>query len=238
MTSISPLAGPLAGGTSITITGTGLANASKVEFGGDDFGDQGVYGTITYNTDTQIVVTVPASQGAGPTDVQVETVGGTSLTSPADLFTYEDAPSVSGVSPSPGNSSGGDIVTITGTNLDGATRVNFGDHAGTIIYASEDSIQAVSPADAPGSVNVTVIASGGTSATSSADQFIYVGAPSAAADSYSVTAGSTLTVDAAYGVLANDTDPQSDLLNRGLARQHHQWNIVVGHRWLVHLHSQ
>ena len=42
--------------------------------------------------------------GAGTVDVTVTTTGGTSATSAADDFTYEAAPTITGVSPSPGRS--------------------------------------------------------------------------------------------------------------------------------------
>ena len=76
-----------------------------------------------------------------------------------------------------GNALGSDIVTITGANLDGATAVDFGTSAGTILFDSANQIQAVSPAGAVGSIDVTVVAAGGTSPTSLADKFMYVGGP-------------------------------------------------------------
>ncbi len=53
-----------------------------------------------------------------------------------------------------------------------------------------------------------MVAPGGTSATSPADQLTYVAEPMTTADSYTVTADSSLAVAAVSGVLANDTDPQ------------------------------
>ena len=207
VSAISPVAGPTSGGTQVTITGTDLAGATRVDFS-DGFGDDRV-GTIVSDASGQILVTSPWFFGfAGTFDVTVTTVGGTSATSPADQFTYVAAPSVSGVSPGLGNTLGGNIVTINGANLGGATAVDFGQNAGTILYDSANQIQVVTPAGAAGSVDVTVVAPGGTSATSSTDRFLYVGAPLAMADSYTVTPDTTLTV-AAPGVLVNDSDPQS-----------------------------
>src|SRR5580692_4176274 len=54
VTGVSPDSGSIAGGTTVTITGTGLAHASVVRFGG-------VAGTITADSATQISVTSPAS---------------------------------------------------------------------------------------------------------------------------------------------------------------------------------
>ena len=140
--------------------------------------------------------------------VTVVTPDGTSTTSAADQFTYVAAPTVSGVDPPVGNASGGDIVTISGTNLDGALAVDFGQNAGSIIYDSPNLIQAVSPAGSSGVIDVTVVAPGGTSPTLPADQFTYVGAPVGIGDEYTVATNAVLSVPAP-GVLANDADPQS-----------------------------
>ena len=70
-------------------------------------------------------------------------------------------------------------MTITGTNL-GTTStatVMFGTGTGTVVSDSGTQIVATSPAGTVGSVDVTVSVSGETSATSSADQFTYMGSP-------------------------------------------------------------
>ena len=69
---ISPSAGPITGGTMVTITGTGLANATAVYFGA-------TLATIVpgSNTGSQLVVASPAGV-AGMVDVTVTTTGGTS----------------------------------------------------------------------------------------------------------------------------------------------------------------
>ena len=79
VTGISPLEGPATGGTTVTITGTNLQNATAVDFGY-------VMGTIVSDTGTTIVATTPAEQG-GLVDTTVTTAGwDTSATSPADQF--------------------------------------------------------------------------------------------------------------------------------------------------------
>ncbi len=168
VTGISPASGPTSGGTSVTISGTGLASASKVSFGG-------AAGTITADSSTKITAKSPA--GKGTVTVTVTTSGGTAT---AGKFTYQAAapaaPVVSGVSPASGPAAGGTSVTISGKNLSGASKVSFGSTGGTITADSSTSITAKSPAGS-GTVNVTVTTKGGTSATSSADEFTYVAAP-------------------------------------------------------------
>jgi hypothetical protein len=86
------------------------------------------------------------------------------------------APVVTGIAPAVGPITGGTPVTITGTNLASATAVDFGSTPGTITSDSATAITATSPIGS-GTVDVTVITAGGTSATSGADQFTYGGAP-------------------------------------------------------------
>ena len=83
------------------------------------------------------------------------------------------APGVSGVSPSSGSTGGGTVVTVSGTGLDGATGVSFGEVAGTITASSDTQITVTSP-PGTGTVDIRVSTSAGTSAVTGADQFSYV----------------------------------------------------------------
>ena len=104
-------------------------------------------------------------------------------------------PTVSGVSPTSGSTVGGTTVTITGTNLTGVTAVKFGSANATGFTVNSDTqITATAPARSAGSVDITVTTAGGTSATSTSDQFTYVVAPTATTNAAtSITAtGATL----------------------------------------------
>jgi hypothetical protein len=162
---VFPASGPAAGGTSVTISGTGLADATMVSFGG-------AAGTITADSGTQITVTSPP--GNGTVDVAVTTPGGTST---AGMFTYTSAtappparPVVTGISPASGATAGGTSVTITGTGLAGAGKVSFGGAAGTITADSGTRITVKSP-PGKGTVTVTVTTPGGTA---TAGKFSYI----------------------------------------------------------------
>jgi IPT/TIG domain len=92
-------------------------------------------------------------------------------------------PTVTSVMRNQGPTAGGTEVTITGTNFtgaNGATAVKFGSsNAASYTVNSPTSITAVSPAGT-GTVDVTVTTEGGTTPTSSADQFTYVPPPTVA----------------------------------------------------------
>ena len=166
VTSVSPAGGPPTGGTSVTITGTSFAGASEVLFGG-------VMAT-SFSVVNSTTITAVSPPGTGTVDVTVTAPTGTSTPAAGDKFSYVVAPTVTGISPSSGPNTGGTTVTITGSGFTSTTQVFFGANAATSFTVTNDStITAVSPAGT-GTVDVTVVNLGGTSPTSSADQFTYV----------------------------------------------------------------
>lgn len=82
VTGVSPAIGPLTGGTSVTISGSGFTGTTAVDFGST------AAPAFTVNSDTSITATSPAATRVGPVDVTVTTPAGTSTTSSADRFTY------------------------------------------------------------------------------------------------------------------------------------------------------
>jgi hypothetical protein len=134
ITSVTPSKGTTAGGTSVSIAGTNLANTSQVYFGGKA-------ATITSSTNTTINVSVstPASGTTGPVDVFIVNPGGTSNTL-ADAYTYITAPVVATIAASGVASTsaqlnadinpGADLLTAasfcygTASNLTGCTSVD------------------------------------------------------------------------------------------------------------------
>jgi IPT/TIG domain len=169
LTNITPKAGLQAGGTSVTITGTNLNEATAVDFGSTSAT------SFTLKSPTEVTATAPP--GSGTVDVIVTTPGGTSATSSADHFSYVPAgpaPTVKKVSPAKGPAAGGTSVTITGTGFTGITAVDFGStEATSYTVNSATSITAISPAETTGTVDVTVTTPNGTSAISTKDHFAF-----------------------------------------------------------------
>jgi hypothetical protein len=168
---ISVTSGPAAGGTSVVVTGVGFTGATAVNFGAV------AAASFTVNSDTQITVPSPP-QPAGPVDITVTTLAGTSAVVAADQFTYTQAvPTVTGVSPSTDTTAGGSKVSVSGTNFTGAAAVFFGTTPATsFVVASDTAITAIDPPAAAGVVDITVQTAQGTSAISSADKFTYTAA--------------------------------------------------------------
>jgi len=164
VTGLSPDNGTTAGGTSVTITGAGLGEASAVRFGSEEAE------SFTVNSPTSITAVSPP--GEGTVAVTVTDHRGTSASGgTGDKFTY--GPAVSGIEPDHGPRAGATTVTITGVNLGEASAVTFGTTpAASFTVLSPTSITAVSP-PGTGTVDVTVSTPEGTSPTGAQDRFSY-----------------------------------------------------------------
>ncbi len=164
VSSISPSSGKAAGGTEVTITGTGLGNATAVHFG--------AAAATSFHVESPTTVVAVAPAGTGTVDVTVATSSGTTGKVPADRFTYLALPTVTKLSAKEGPASGGTPVTLTGTNFLPGAEVSFGGAAATsVVVNSATSITAVTTVSSAGSKFVTVTTGGGTSATSSKAKF-------------------------------------------------------------------
>ena len=174
VTNVSPNYGPLAGGTLVTITGTGFLEATGTGPAAVLFGSTDAQ-SYTVVSDTEITATSPS--GTGTVDITVTTPQGTSTINSADEFTYETTPTVTNVNPNGGPTSGGTSVTITGSGFLGTSAVLFGSNSASFTINSSTQITATAPAGSAGTVHITVTTPQGTSTTSSADEFTYYNAP-------------------------------------------------------------
>ncbi|HTU86406.1 MAG TPA: IPT/TIG domain-containing protein [Solirubrobacteraceae bacterium] len=84
----APAGGPAAGGTAVTISGTGFYPGSTVDFGGTPAA------AVTYVSPYELTAVAPA--GSGTVDVTVTTGEGTSDISSVDQFAYAASPPASG----------------------------------------------------------------------------------------------------------------------------------------------
>jgi hypothetical protein len=100
--------------------------------------------------------------------------GDTSSHGQAMAATEVSPPAVAKLSPASGYTTGGTLVTITGSDFTGATAVHFGSALAKIDrIVSPTEIQATAPPEASGKVAVTVTTPAGTSAKTSVDEFAY-----------------------------------------------------------------
>ncbi|MFD3549179.1 IPT/TIG domain-containing protein [Streptomyces sp. NPDC058655] len=167
VTGLSPNNGPVGGGNMVTITGTNLTGANQVTFGTKYVANG------SCSSDTTCTMQAPAGT-AGIVDVKVRTAnGGWSTPTPASRYAY-GVPTVTALSPNSGPTAGGNKVTLTGTNLAGATSVTFGPgRNATAVTCTATSCTATAPATPYSKVYVQVTTAAGTSATNP-DQNLYL----------------------------------------------------------------
>jgi formylglycine-generating enzyme required for sulfatase activity len=189
ITSVAPVAGPVAGGTTITITGTNLTGTTSVTVGG-----VAAIGVTVVSATKVTAVTPPGS--AGTRDVSITTPWGTATR--ANAYTYFPPPTISGITPNSGSTLGGTAVTITGTNFTGATSVKVGTKVATgVTVVSPTTITAVTPANTAGAKSVSVTTPGGTVSLASAFTYIFYPAPtitSVTPNAGPVAGGTTITL--------------------------------------------
>jgi IPT/TIG domain len=172
ITSIAPKSDPEAGGTTVTLTGTGFTGATAVIVGSK------AVSSFNVVSSTQITAVTPAL-GAGSHGFAVTTPGGTSAYTSADLFTAVAGPAITSISPNSGPAVGGTTVTLTGTGFTRATAVAVGGKAVTsFTVVSATQITAVTPALGAGSHGFAVTTPNGTSAFVNGDLFTAIAGPS------------------------------------------------------------
>lgn len=110
----------------------------------------------------------------GATNAPSQTRAGQEIELSAEV---QPAPAITAVTPAEGSVRGGETVTITGTNLNGAAAVMFGEvPAAGFTVVNEEKITAVAPAQAKvGGVDITVSTLAGQSPTTGGDAYAYRG---------------------------------------------------------------
>jgi hypothetical protein len=155
LTSITPAAGKTAGGTTVTLMGSGFVAGAMVDFGAGNPGS-----TLDVVSTGKITVKAPVHASATVT-VTVITTGGTSNAKP---YSYVAAPILTSVTPSMGPATGGTTVILHGSNLAAVAHVTFGGKTATFTVTSTSAISVAVPiATLIPTVNISVTSPGGTS---------------------------------------------------------------------------
>ena len=146
--SVTPASGPLAGGTTVTIHGLGLATVDAVTFG------TAPAASFTVVDDTTVVATAPPAAAEGAVQLQVS--GPTGTGTAATPFTYV-SPQVTSLLPPVGATRGGTSLTLTGSALRQVTGATVGGLPVTSLQVLDDStLRIVTPAHVAGTVDVAL----------------------------------------------------------------------------------
>jgi hypothetical protein len=231
-TSVSPLSGPTSGGTVITVAGTGFVSGATISIGGT------AATGVTFVSSTRLTARTPAKP-AGGYNVVVRNPNGATANTPRG-FTYSGTstptptptttPVATAVSPLSGPTTGGTLITVTGSGfVSGATIRIGGTPATGVTFVSSTRLTARTPAKAAGGYTVqvfnpngrwdntprgfTYVRAGTTSAEPLAESL------SAASEELSadVAAEATAAPDAVTEAAADDTTAAEGTFRRYLA---------------------
>ncbi len=182
VTGVSPASGPLAGGTAITITGTGFLAGATVDLGG-------VAATAVVVVSATSITATSAAHAPGAVIVTVTNTDGQGGTLSGGFTYLGPPPTLTSVAPTTGPTAGATTITLTGTEFGAGTTVTVGGAAATsVVAASATSLTAVTPAGVAGVANVVVTKADGQAATL-AGAFTYTQSVPPAVTSISPTSG-------------------------------------------------
>jgi hypothetical protein len=160
ISNVSPSFLPLGGGQ-VTVTGANFSTSNQLSL-------RGVTLSFTIVNGATITFTAP-SDGAGSFDLAIRNPVGTYTLSSA--ITYVLAPTLSTNSPTLGTTNGGTIVTLTGANLLGTSRVNLGTTTVSFTVISDSKIRFTTPATSAAVVDIGVVTAGGPATLSNGIEF-------------------------------------------------------------------
>lgn len=184
--SLSPVVGSTAGGTTVTLTGTGFLTGAAVLFGTRPATD------VTVVSSTELTVSTPA-RPVGVVSVTVRNPDAQSAELPR-AFRFITPPTVTAATPNTGDVAGGTVVRLSGSGFAAGSTVSFGGTAAAqVSVVSATELDAVTPPHLPGAVDVEV-STDGASATLTGGFTFTRGAPtlSAVAPPSGPVAGGTL----------------------------------------------
>src|SRR5205807_2249684 len=148
-------------------TGTNLTAASAINAGA---GITVSNLAVVNATQVTAVFTIGGSATTGPQNVTITTPGGTSGVNPQAVFTINapPQPTLTSISPAAGAQADSVKVTLTGTNLTGASAINAGpgitvSNLVVVTAAQVTATFAIGAGAATGNQNVTIATPGGTS---------------------------------------------------------------------------
>jgi len=182
LTRVSPGAGPVAGGNTVTLSGTGFDGVVNVYF--DEQAARIVDRDVAAVPQTLQVVVPPGAGGAVPVTVVPDEGAADSL---ADAYVYvgnSAEPQIVALAPASGPELGGTPVTIgvSGLGADDVQSVTFDAAAATLVDSDEWSVTVLTPAGTVGSATLVITLDSGETLVR-ADAFEYL----ASVDIVSVT---------------------------------------------------
>ncbi|MBU1345365.1 MAG: IPT/TIG domain-containing protein [Alphaproteobacteria bacterium] len=176
VSTVSPASGPAAGGTPVTVAGTGfVVGNTTVLLDGTPVSD------VTVNSETSLTFTTPA-HAAGAVTLSVTTPNGAA--SLEGGFTFQagaEAPTITRALPVVSSVDGGGTITVNGTGfVPGATTVTIGGitlQASEVTTFSDQGLNFIAPAHAAGTVDLVVTTANGSATLPGGFQYLEAQGP-------------------------------------------------------------
>jgi hypothetical protein len=172
VTGVKPRSGTTGGGTTVNIHGADFYNVRAViKFGSVD--------ATTFSVRDPNLITAVSPPGSGDANVTVTTLGGTSTAdTPNTTFKYKTTtPTITGLTPTSGPTTGGTTLQVTGTGFQTgvtATTFDFGaTRAISVDCTSSTRCDVVAPAGRAGTIDLRATVSKKKSKKTPADRYIY-----------------------------------------------------------------
>ncbi|MFD7524828.1 IPT/TIG domain-containing protein [Paenibacillus chitinolyticus] len=203
ITSLSPISGPLAGGTKVTITGTHLTPGSELYVGSKKNAIQSL-------SDTQLVFITPAAVSAGKVDIKVVDSYGreTSLLQAFEYLAPPPAPkpTIISLTPNEGALEGGYNAILKGTNFEAGSLVYINNvNVAAQFYSSTELRFKIPASKVSGKVDVKVVNSSGEQFIAP-EAFNYLAPPSKAAPVIATITPNEGALAGGYIVVIKGTD--------------------------------
>ncbi|MCA9514135.1 MAG: IPT/TIG domain-containing protein [Myxococcales bacterium] len=151
LTAVTPALGNKAGGTEVNILGDHFNAAMEVYFG------QNRGQVLSVSSESTALVRTPTAPVAGKVDVRVKNPDGQEAVL-AQGFEFLDTPTLTGVWPPSGPTSGGTLAWVSGTGFHPQSQVMFGATSATAVhFKSATLLLAFAPSGTVGPVDVKVV---------------------------------------------------------------------------------
>ncbi|MBL8922160.1 MAG: IPT/TIG domain-containing protein [Myxococcaceae bacterium] len=152
---VSPALGPVAGGSTVLLTGNGFADGARVYFGTK------AASTTTFVTASTLTAVTPPGDTTGPVDVRVQNPDGQVVTLNqgyvyVDGSTLGPAPALTSVTPNTGGSADETAVVIAAQNVTAGALVFAGGRPAKNVMLRTGSVDATFGPDDPGAVDVAI----------------------------------------------------------------------------------
>lgn len=170
---VSPSEGPLTGGNSVAIAGTGFADGDTVSLGGKPCTGGKVQGT------TAITCTAPAGDTVGKVDLAITAPTGLVGLLPKAYGYVGPAPlpELQAAVPNEGPKGGGTYVVLQGKHLPGDASVTVGGNVASVVGATATALVVIAPAGKAGPADIVV--QGGNGVAKLTAGFTYLEPPPA-----------------------------------------------------------